>query len=69
MHCLARVMVNDAAITGWKSRILGYMSRGERVPEVMTTDWKRSNTGRMAMEESRHLKNKKGGGAFQDGKL
>ena len=52
MHCLARVMVNEAITTGWKSRILGYMSRGERVPLVMTTVWNRSNTGRMAMLES-----------------
>ena len=32
------------------------MSKGDRVPEVMTTDWNLSNTGRIAMEASRHLK-------------
>lgn len=37
MHGLAKVIVKDAIITGWKSRILGYMSKGERVPEVITT--------------------------------
>ena len=42
---LARVMVKLAMVTGWKSSILGYMSRGERVPEVITTVWNRSNTG------------------------
>ena len=37
MHCLARVMVKLAMMTGWKSNILGYMSRGESVPLVITT--------------------------------
>lgn len=31
------------------------MSRGEIVPDVMTTDEKRSNTGAIANEGSRHL--------------
>ena len=31
MHGLARVMVKVAMVTGWKSRILGYISSGERV--------------------------------------
>ena len=38
MHCRARVMVKELMITGWKSRIRGYMSKGLRVPEVITTD-------------------------------
>ena len=37
---------------GSKPRIRGYMSMGESVPEVMTTDWKRSNTGLIAMDAS-----------------
>lgn len=57
MHGRAKVIVKEAMIAGLKSRILGYMSRGERVPEVMTTDWKRSNTGLMAILESRQLQN------------
>jgi hypothetical protein len=36
------------------------MSRGDRVPEVMTTDWKRSKTGLMAMEASKQRKCIKG---------
>ena len=44
MFCLARVMVKLAMITGWKSSILGYMSRGERVPLVITTLWNRSKS-------------------------
>lgn len=57
MHGRAKVIVKEAMTAGLKSRILGYMSRGERVPEVITTDWKRSNTGLMAILESRQLKN------------
>ena len=53
---LANVIVKEAMITGWKSKILGYISNGERVPEVMTTLWNLSKTGFMAIEESRHLK-------------
>lgn len=56
IHCLAKVMVKDAEITGWKSKILGYISNGLKVPEVMTTDWNLSKTGRMAMEASKHRK-------------
>ena len=36
-HGRAKVMVNEAILTGRKSSILGYMSKGERVPEVITT--------------------------------
>lgn len=35
--------------------ILGYISRGEIVPDVMTTLLKRSNTGFIAIDGSRHL--------------
>jgi hypothetical protein len=42
-------------MTGWKSRIFGYISSGERVPEVMTTVWKRLKTGLMAIDESKQL--------------
>ena len=48
-------MVKLAMTTGWKSSMRGYMKSGESVPEVITTVWKRSITGRMAMEASRHL--------------
>jgi hypothetical protein len=34
---LANVMVKELMMTGWKSKILGYMSSGERVPDVITT--------------------------------
>ena len=51
----ASVMVKLVMMTGWKSRILGYMSSGDSVPDVITTDWYRSNTGLMARDESRHL--------------
>ena len=36
--------------------ILGYISRGEMVPEVMITEEKRSKTGFMAIAASRHVK-------------
>jgi hypothetical protein len=45
----------DSWITGWNCRILGYMSSGEIVPEVMMTLPKRSKTGAMAREGSRQL--------------
>jgi hypothetical protein len=59
MQGRASVMVNELMMTGWKSRILGYISSGERVPEVITTDWNLSNTGLMAMLESRQLEHTK----------
>ena len=37
---------------GAKPRILGYISMGERVPEVITTLWKRSKTGLIAIDAS-----------------
>ena len=42
IHCLARVMVKLAMMTGWKSSIFGYMSSGDNVPLVITTLWNRS---------------------------
>lgn len=33
----AKVMVNEAITTGWKFKILGYISKGDNVPEVITT--------------------------------
>ena len=36
--------------------ILGYISSGEMVPEVIMTEEKRSTTGLMAMAASRHVK-------------
>jgi hypothetical protein len=36
-HGLASVMVKELMMTGWKSKILGYMSSGDRVPDVITT--------------------------------
>lgn len=32
------------------------MSKGDKVPDVITTVWNRSNTGFIAMEESKQLK-------------
>lgn len=55
---LASVMVKEFWITGWKSKIFGYMSRGERVPEVMTTVWNFVKTGLIASDESKHLESK-----------
>lgn len=52
----AKVMVKELITTGLKSRILGYISRGDKVPEVITTDWNLSNTGLMAILESKQLK-------------
>jgi hypothetical protein len=31
------------------------MSSGDSVPDVITTDWNRASTGRMAIDESMHL--------------
>lgn len=42
--------------TGWKSSIFGYISGGDRVPDVMITVWNRSKTGLIAIDESRQLK-------------
>lgn len=48
-------MGSDRRMAGWKLSSLGYRSMGDSVPEVMTTDWKRRITGRIAMEASRQL--------------
>ena len=56
MQGLASVMVKEDMTTGWKSSIFGYMVSGERVPEVITTVWKRLKTGLIAMDESRQLR-------------
>ena len=39
-----------------KPSILGYISKGEIVPEVMMTEEKRSKTGLIAMAASRQVK-------------
>ena len=49
------VIEYDSCTTGWNCSILGYMSRGEIVPDVITTLPKRSNTGLMAKDGSRQL--------------
>lgn len=49
------VMGYDVSQTGWNCSIFGYMSRGDIVPEVITTDENRSKTGWIAREGSRHL--------------
>lgn len=59
-HGLANVIVNDDIMTGWKFKILGYISNGDNVPEVITTDWNLSNMGFIAIEESKQLKCKIG---------
>ena len=41
--------------------IFGYMSNGESVPDVMTTELNRSNTGLIAMAGSRHLQTRSAG--------
>lgn len=56
MQGLARVIVKEVATTGWKSSIFGYISKGDSVPDVITTVWNRLNTGLMAIEESKQLK-------------
>ena len=50
-----RVIEYVSCTTGVNCSIFGYMSRGEIVPEVMTTVLNRSKTGLMAMAGSRHL--------------
>ena len=55
-------MSKDSVETGAKLRIRGYMSRGESVPEVIMTDWNRSNTGLIARLASMQLKWSTGSG-------
>jgi hypothetical protein len=52
---LVSVMGYDSVRVGWNCRIFGYMSSGDIVPDVMTTDENRSKTGAMANEGSKHL--------------
>lgn len=49
------VMAYDSITVAWKPSIFGYMSRGEMVPDVMTTLLNRSKTGCMAKDASRQL--------------
>ena len=53
-------MTYDSRTVASKRSILGYMSSGERVPEVMMTLEKRSKTGAMASEASRQTRWKTG---------
>ena len=52
MHSLVKDIVKLRLTTGLKLRRRGYRSIGLRVPEVITTVWKRSNTGFIASEAS-----------------
>ena len=52
----ASVMLYDSCTTVVKPSILGYISKGEMVPDVMITEEKRSNTGFMAIAASRQVK-------------
>lgn len=59
-HGRASVIVNELIKTGWKSRIFGYISIGDKVPDVMTTLWNRWKIGFIAIDESKQLKCKIG---------
>lgn len=59
-HGRANVIVNEVIITGWKSKILGYISIGDNVPEVIITLWNRSKIGLMAIEASKQQKYRMG---------
>ena len=48
----AKDIANEWTAHGSKPRIFGYMSIGESVPEVITTDWNRSKTGLIAIDAS-----------------
>ena len=37
MHGLDNVMENELSVTGWKSNSLGYISNGDKVPDVNIT--------------------------------
>ncbi len=51
----ANVIEYDSCTTGVNWSIFGYISSGEIVPEVMTTELKRSKTGLIAIEGSKQL--------------
>lgn len=57
---LVSVMTYDSRTVASKRSIFGYISSGESVPEVMTTDENRSKTGAMASEASRQTRWKTG---------
>jgi hypothetical protein len=59
---LASVMLYDSWTTVGKLSILGYISSGEMVPEVMMTELNRSKTGLMAMAASKQVKCRTGFG-------
>mmetsp|Transcript_1940 Transcript_1940/g.6338 ORF Transcript_1940/g.6338 Transcript_1940/m.6338 type:complete len:218 (+) Transcript_1940:867-1520(+) len=65
-HRQSRVSVigSDMHATGLKDRSLGYKSIGDSVPEVMNTLSKRSKTGAMASDASRHDSCSTGSGMF-----
>lgn len=67
----ASVIGYDSITTGSNASILGYMSIGEMVPLVMTTEENFSKTGAMARAGSMHLrarKEREGGGRSQEGR-
>ena len=49
------VMAYVSCTTGVNCNILGYISNGDIVPDVMTTLLNRSNTGLIARDGSKHL--------------
>jgi len=55
-HFLAIVMENEWVVTTLLiPRIFGYISRGDIVPDVRTTDWYLFRTGAIAKDASKHL--------------
>ena len=52
----ASVMLYDSCITVLNPNILGYISRGDKVPEVIMTELNRSMTGLMAIAASKQVK-------------
>lgn len=56
----ANVIVNELIRTGWKSKIFGYISMGDNVPDVIITLWNRWKIGFIAIDESKQLKCKIG---------
>lgn len=48
-------MEYDSCTTGVNCSIFGYMSKGEIVPEVITTELNRSKTGFIAIDGSKQL--------------
>lgn len=49
------VIAYDSCTTGVNCNIFGYMSNGEIVPEVITTELNRSKTGLIAIDGSKQL--------------